>query len=161
MKPLDWPRRPDITGGTWEYHPADPGDDAVGLAPTPPTIDAVIDADGEPVPIALLYSPARPTGRPPADEFDEGIEFHGSADANGAAIAALPQLLRAAEDVLIAFDQSELIRRFRSLNALRAAVRAARDVPGYCPACGAMLVPRGADTFCPICSPPEPERSPR
>ena len=83
------------TGGEWYVEPGDDGDDSVGLAPTPPTVEAELGDGGDPVTICVLRETGRAIGREPENEFDECFEWVGTTEGNGHLIAAAPDLLAA------------------------------------------------------------------
>lgn len=83
------------TRGPWIYDAGDSGDESVGMLPTPPTVYADPDGDGNVYPVATLERPARKAARDPVDEYDEGIEQDGDEAGNGPLIAAAPDMLAA------------------------------------------------------------------
>jgi hypothetical protein len=88
------------TPGPWHYEPGDVGDDSVGIGPTAPYIYADPENDGNVVPICTMDTPARPTGQPPRDEYDECIESIGDERANARLIAAAPEMYEALQWLL-------------------------------------------------------------
>ena len=110
------------TPGPWAFDPGDEGDPSVGLGPTEPTIH-VEHGDYE-IDIATLYDPIYREDRDPIDEFDDCIASSGSLQANGALIAAAPDLLAACEAVLSILD-GKTPREYQAYNAARLQLEAA------------------------------------
>lgn len=82
------------TPGEWKLIPGDPGDDSVGLGPTPATV-VVETENNDSIIICTLHEPWYRTGGPPADEYDECVGLSGTLEGNGDLIVAAPDLRRA------------------------------------------------------------------
>ena len=84
------------TPGPWHFDPGDGGDASVGLAPTPPSVfHEVQDGSGEVVEIAYLKIPW--SGVIPGP--DGGSDTLGDVAANGALLAAAPDLLTKLKEI--------------------------------------------------------------
>ncbi len=82
------------TRGPWEFCPGDSGDASVGISPAPATITARVEDTDEEVEVARVVEPVYRVQIDPANEFDEGLRWVGSLEANGRLIAAAPELYR-------------------------------------------------------------------
>ena len=84
------------TPGPWFFEPGDAGDPSVGLGPINPSIcsQPYGDSDDEAATICVLYEPLYSIDpKDITDEWDEGIRYHGSLEANANLIHKAPALL--------------------------------------------------------------------
>jgi hypothetical protein len=84
------------TPGPWIFEPGDAGDPSVGIGAVKPSIYSrpYGDNDDEAATICVLYEPLYSIDpKDITDEWDEGIRYHGSLEANANLILKAPALL--------------------------------------------------------------------